>query len=95
MSKRRHFRHESYEDAESIAAYLDALKDAFAAGTLRLSQDEDGQVVLEPSGLIRFEVEASPRRERSRLVLRFEWSNRAAPEGDDPLIISAEPRDKP
>jgi amphi-Trp domain-containing protein len=66
------FHHESLEDGSSISAYLKAVREGFAEGSLRLS-DQNGEIVLEPNGLMNFEVNASSRRGRSKLTLTFSW----------------------
>ena len=72
MAKKRDFQHESLEDHRSISAYLKALVEGFESKTIRFA-DEDGSIVLEPKGLVSFEVRASEKRGREDLTLRFSW----------------------
>ena len=66
------FDHESLQSKRSIIAYLAALQEGFENGTLVISDPED-RIELKPNGLVRLEVQAAQRRDRVRLVLRFEW----------------------
>ncbi len=68
------FRHESLQNPRSIIAYLDALREGFSSGKLTFS-DPHGEIDLRPQGLVRLEVHADQKRERSKLVLTFEWKD--------------------
>lgn len=73
MEKRdREFRHESLQDERSISRYLTALTEGFESGTLKLS-DREGEITLEPHGLIHLQVQASRKTDRLRLTLKFTW----------------------
>ncbi len=73
MSDRdRQFQHESLQDSRALAEYLKALIQGFESGTLRL-RDPEGEIELEPRGLVSFEVRATQKRGRSKLHLRFSW----------------------
>lgn len=86
--KDRDFRHESLQDDRSIVRYLRELTEGFANGKLTFS-DKDGEITLEPQGLIRFELGASKRPERYALTLRFTWKAPEQKEHDaGPLIIN-------
>lgn len=66
------FRHQSLQDNQSIAAYLDALKRGFGDGRLTMSND-DGEVEFRPDGLIHFGLDATEKRGRVRVKLEFSW----------------------
>jgi amphi-Trp domain-containing protein len=84
----RDFYHESMQDGDSIAAYLRALTQGVAQGRIQLT-DGGGQIVLRPSGLVRFQVEATKKRNRVKMTLRLEWSEEPPPPAvADPLTIS-------
>lgn len=68
----RDFQHESLQDNRTIVAYLRALQEGFEKGTLTLG-DQDGEIVLSPDGLVRFELEANRKRNRVRMTMKFEW----------------------
>ena len=70
----KEFDHESLQSKRSIVAYLAALQEGFESGNLVISDPED-RIELKPNGLVRLEVQAAQRRDRVRLVLRFEWKN--------------------
>lgn len=84
MVKKKEFDHESLQDRESLARYLQVVTQGFLDGHLSVSsRGED--IALEPRGLIRFELRATQRPDRGRLTLRFTWkpSKDEQPTGGD------------
>lgn len=85
MVKKKEFDHESLQDRDSLAQYLQIVTQGFLDGRLAVSsRGED--IALEPRGLIRFELRASQRPDRGRLTLRFTWKptkDEVASSGDD------------
>jgi amphi-Trp domain-containing protein len=77
-----HFRHESLQDSKAIVRYLRALAEGFEKGTLQF-RDQEGEIVLEPSGLVRFEVTANRKSGRYGLALKLSWKQ-AEEAGRDP-----------
>lgn len=72
MAKKKEFEHESLQDRDSLAQYLQTVTKGFQDGRLAVSsRGED--IALEPRGLIQFELRASQRPDRGRLTLRFTW----------------------
>jgi amphi-Trp domain-containing protein len=67
------FKHESLQDLKSIGQYLRALTEGVEAGRIELA-DEDGQLVLHPSGLLNLELRASRRGNRAKLQLKLTWT---------------------
>lgn len=88
--KSSQFRHESLQDSKAIVRYLDALSEGFEKGTLQF-RDQEGEIVLEPSGMIRFEVTAARKSGRYSVALKLSWKQ-AEEEGKDsgPLLINGE-----
>lgn len=86
---KREFEYDSLQDTQSIVKYLTALADGFEKGLLKFS-DKNGELQLEPRGLVDFGVRASKKRERTKVVLTFTWK----PAGEDsdneagPLFIT-------
>ena len=72
--RERQLSHESLEDTSSIVRYLHALAEGFESGALKFSA-EDTELTLKPSGLVHFEVNASKKRDRLRIALRFTWKD--------------------
>ncbi len=84
------FKHESIQDTESILKYLDALRSGFESGQIVFST-KSHEVVLEPKGLIQFDLDAKRKGDRRKLILKFNWKESAdTPNDDESLII--EPR---
>jgi amphi-Trp domain-containing protein len=69
---KKNFRHESLQDRESIQALLKAISQGIAKGKLTLS-DEDGEMVMQPAGLLQLKVAATQDEERHRINLRITW----------------------
>lgn len=90
-TKDRDFQHESAQDRKSIVSYLQALSEGFANGSLVLS-DQTGEIILRPHGLVRLEITAQQKRDRTRMTVRFDWKDEDdtnAPTGG-PLMIRGE-----
>jgi len=85
----KEFEHESLLNKRSVVAYLAALQEGFSNGTLTLS-DPHGKIEMHPQGLIRLGILAMRKRERVRLVLRFEWKGNGSANGRPwPLTVRA------
>ncbi|MGD8908892.1 MAG: amphi-Trp domain-containing protein [Chromatiales bacterium] len=69
---KKNFRHESLQDRDSIQAILKAITQGMAKGRLTLS-DEEGEMVLNPDGLLQLKVTAAQDTDRHRLNLRITW----------------------
>ena len=75
----REFEHESLQDRTTIARYLKAIEEGFAKGSLSL-RNRNGEIVLEPKGLIDLTVKASKKRGRIQLSLEASWKVKDRPE---------------
>ena len=73
QDREREFEHESLQDRESILAYLKALTEGFESGVLTFS-DRNGEISLEPRGLVNFTVRANKKRNRVNLNLKISWN---------------------
>lgn len=92
MVKKKEFDHESLQDRESLAQYLQIVTQGFQDGRLAVSS-RNGDMALEPRGLIRFELRATQRPDRGRLTLRFTWKpskDEQLPSGEDLKITPGE-----
>lgn len=68
----KQFRHESLQDCDSIQSLLKAISDGLGEGRIRFS-DEDGELVMEPSGLLNLRVTANEEDSQHRLSIRISW----------------------
>ena len=66
------FKYESVQDSETIVKYLTALRDGFADGKLILTA-ENKQLVLEPKGLLDFEIKSKRKDEEHRISIKVSW----------------------
>lgn len=68
------FKHESLHDAKSIQDILKAITKGIAKGRLTFS-DEDGEILMDPKGLLNLKVTASQDEMRNRVNIRISWQN--------------------
>ena len=87
MSEDTTFKHESLQDLDSIIAYLEAVRDGFAKKRLTLA-DGEHEMVLEPKGLIRFDLEAKCKGQGCKLALKFSWKDRPTDSDSGSLAIA-------
>ncbi len=80
------FKYESLQDSETILAHLTALRDGFAQGCLRLRTDKQ-ELVLEPKGLITFDLEAKRKHGRRKVTIRLEWKDQPDQAIDDDFFV--------
>ena len=66
------FRHESLQDAKSIQSILKAITKGLAKGSVVLNDDE-GEIILEPKGLLNLKVSARREELSDRLDIRISW----------------------
>ncbi len=66
------FRHDSLQDQQSIGGILDALATGFAQGKLTF-KEEDGELIIEPQGLLELKVVANDDEDRHSLNIRISW----------------------
>ena len=94
-SEDREFAHESLQDRETIVKYLGAIAEGLDKGRLLLATNGE-QFALETPALLRFDVQAKQKRERSQLTLRLSWKNRkkGARLRVEPLTIDAQGRER-
>jgi len=86
MKQNGRFRHESLQDRESIKGLLKAVTSGIGAGKVTL-EDENGTLVLVPSGLLRLKINASADDDQNRLDIRISWQGDKAIGKDKTLKI--------
>lgn len=80
------FRHESLQDAKTIQEILKSITKGIAKGKLTFS-DEDGEIVMEPEGLLNLKVTASQEEFQNRFDLRITWQPEDKVKQRKPLSI--------
>jgi len=70
----REFTHESLQDRESIVKYFSALGEGLGRGKLLLICNGE-QLTLEPGLMMKFEISAKQKRNRSQVVLKMSWKH--------------------
>ena len=81
------FRHESLQDAKTIQEILKAITKGLAKGKLSFS-DEDGEIVMEPEGLLNLKVTANQDESRHRLNIRITWQAEEKVQQKKPLSVN-------
>ena len=82
------FRHESLQDAKTIQELLKTLSKGIAKGKLSFS-DEDGEIVMEPEGLLNLKVTATQDEDRHRVNIRITWQADNEVKQKKPLQLTA------
>jgi amphi-Trp domain-containing protein len=72
MLEQQQFKHESLQDKKSIQNMLKSISKAIAKGELKFS-DQDGEIVMEPKGLLNLKISARKEDGEQRLDLRVSW----------------------
>jgi amphi-Trp domain-containing protein len=80
------FKHESLQDKKSIQAMLKSIAQAIGKGELTFS-DDNGEIVIEPKGLLNLKVSARKLNNEQRLDLRISWKIKEEPVKKTPLNI--------
>lgn len=81
------FRHESLQDTKTIQEMLKSITKGIAKGKLSFS-DEDGEIVMEPDGLLNLKVTASQDETRNRLNIRITWQAEEKTKQKKPLTVN-------
>jgi len=87
MRDKQSFRHESLQDSKTIAELLKAITKGLAKGKLTFS-DDDGEIVLEPEGLLNLKVTADQEEMRHRLNIRITWHPQDKVRSKKPLSVN-------
>ena len=87
MRRKESFKHESLHDAKSIQEILKAVTKGIAKGKLTFS-DEDGEILMEPEGLLNLKVTASQEETQNRVNIRITWQSEEKPKRRKPLSVS-------
>ncbi len=83
------FKHESMQDLDSILKYLNAVTEGLAQGKIRLAA-KNKELILEPHGMLRFDVEAKRKGDQRKLAIKLSWKEEDGPEsGDDTLVVES------
>jgi amphi-Trp domain-containing protein len=83
---KKSFRHESLQDAETIQDILKSITKGINKGTLTFS-DQDGEIVMEPEGLLNLKVTASQDESRQRIDIRISWQTEETVKQKAPISV--------
>jgi amphi-Trp domain-containing protein len=86
-SNKNNFRHESLQDTETIQEILKSITKGMAKGKLSFS-DEDGEITMEPEGLLNLKVTATQDELRHRLNIRISWQAEETVKQKKPLSVN-------
>jgi amphi-Trp domain-containing protein len=86
---KRSFRHESLQDCESIREILKSVTKGIGNGRVVFS-DEDGEIIMEPEGLLRLKLTASQEDNLYKMNIRITWqAEEEAPKKKKTLKVSS------
>ena len=86
MRRKESFKHESLHDTKSIQDILKAVTKGIAKGKLTFS-DEDGEIQMDPEGLLNLKVTASQDETQNRVNIRITWQSEEKPKRRKPLSV--------
>ncbi len=72
MKQSSRFRHESLQSPDSIKGLLKALTQGIGKGKVVL-EDDNGNMVLEPEGLLHLKISANQDDDRNRINIKISW----------------------
>lgn len=82
------FEHESIEDSRSVSEFLRSLLEGMEKGRLTLAANGD-QIVLNPSGLLKFAVTAEKKGTTGKISLKLSWKeDHSAPAAEEKVRIT-------
>lgn len=76
MKSKTEFRHEALLDPEDIQDVLKALSKGLGKGRLEFSDEKEGTLTLEPSGLLRLKVSAYEDEDSQQFEVKVRWEKR-------------------
>lgn len=68
------FRYESLQDARYIQGVFKSITKGIASGMLSFS-DEDGEIIMEPKGLLNLKLTATKEDDQRRITVRVTWQD--------------------
>lgn len=83
MKSNDEFRHESLQTRKTIKALLEAVTKGVGKGELTLG-DDDGEITLQPDGLLTLRLRGQRSDGACRLDLRISWSEDPGPKEGKP-----------
>jgi amphi-Trp domain-containing protein len=86
MADRASFTFESFQDAQTIRAFLENLTEGIASGRISLTSGEE-RIELSPGGLLYFQVKARKKKDEGRISLKIAWKD-PSPSGIGAITIS-------
>ncbi len=84
--EQQQFKHESLQDKKSIQNMLKSISKAIAKGELQFS-DQEGEIVMEPKGLLNLKITARKQDGEQRLDVRVSWKTQEKVIKKAPLSI--------
>ena len=83
------FRHESFQDSNTIVDLISSLQQGLSKGQLTFS-DEDNTITLEPTGLLYLTIEACADSELNVLDIRITWQENRSERLNKPFSVSTD-----
>jgi len=86
MKQNGRFRHESLQDQATIKGLLKAITNGIGAGKISL-EDENGNLIMEPSGMLRLKINAAVDDGQNKLDIRISWQGESEPTSKKSVTI--------
>lgn len=83
MSTKRKVKIEGSMDRAQVAAHLEDIVKSLSSGALHVRVGEES-VLLSPGRVVRFEMEASQKRDKEKLVIEIGWERLASDAATSP-----------
>lgn len=76
MKSKTEFKYEALLDADDIQDVLKAISKGLGKGKLEFSDDKEGELQLDPKGLLRLKVTASDDEDSQQFDVKVRWEKR-------------------
>lgn len=76
MKSKTEFKHEALLDTADIQDVLKALSKGLGKGKLEFNDEKDGELTLQPRGLLHMKVSASEEEGRQQFEIKVRWEKR-------------------
>lgn len=86
LEQDNNFKHESLQDKHSIQDMLKSISKSISKGELTFS-DQNGEIVLEPEGLLNLKVTAKKQDNDQHLELSISWKTNSQDDKNSSLTI--------
>lgn len=88
MKSKTEFKHEALLDAADVQDVLKAIAKGLGKGKLEFSDEKDGEIELQPKGLLHMKLSVSEEDDRQQFDIKVRWEKRPKTLSKTPPKIS-------